>query len=294
MSDRTDTAPPEGAASERLAYGVPRCRNGWDSVDEVLTEWAAQRPDLDFSPVGIVTRMARVRERLEAGLAEVFDRFGLSAADFEVIVTLRRAGEPYRLPQAQLMKRLRLTSGTVSVRLERLERAGITHRSPAPDSGRASVVALTEHGQRLFDRVAPVHLANEHRLLSALSPHEQLVLSDLLRRLLTSFEQAESDVAGGLGVTLEAAHVARLRRTAVGLGDQAGLLVAAVAPDSAAARAGIERGDLITALDDEPVRSTTTVALLLDRVGRPGTVTVLRGNDQHRLALTDDPVAGGS
>ena len=294
MSEQGDAAPLEGTASQRLAYGVPRCRNGWDSVDEVLTEWSEQRPDLDFSPVGVITRMARVRERLEAGLAEVFDRFGLSAADFEVIVTLRRAGEPYRLPQAQLMRRLRLTSGTVSVRLERLERAGVTHRSPDPDSGRASMVALTDHGLRLFDQIAPVHLANEQRLLSALSPQQQLVLSDLLRRLLTSFEQTESDVAQSLGMSLEAAHVARQRRAAVGLRDQVGLLVAAVANDGAAARAGLERGDLITALDDEPVRSTTAVALLLDRVGRPATITILRGNDRHRLVLADDPAAGGS
>ena len=63
-----------------------------DYVDRLLRDWVQQRPDLDFSPVGIVTRLERVRSHLEAGLKQVFDRYDLSAADFVVIVSLRRAG----------------------------------------------------------------------------------------------------------------------------------------------------------------------------------------------------------
>ena len=147
----------------RRPYGVPTCQNGWDDVDRVLVDWAGQRPDLDFTPVGVVTRLSRVRTHLDAELARVFASFGLTSADFLVIVTLRRAGKPYRMPQARLMDALGLTSGTVSVRLDRLEKNGIVAREPDPASARGSLVQLTDKGLELFDRVAPVHLANEGR-----------------------------------------------------------------------------------------------------------------------------------
>jgi membrane-associated protease RseP (regulator of RpoE activity) len=139
--------------------------------------------------------------------------------------------------------------------------------------------------------IAPAHLANEDRLLSALSPAERQQLADLLRRLLAGFESATIDVAAGLGLTLEPAHLARARRQAVGLSDTPGLLVTEVAPGSAAARAGIERGDLITAIDGASTTSSAGLALLLDELaGCPAaTVTLLRGNDRATAELDLTP-----
>ena len=278
----------------RLPYGVPACRNGWDDMDRVLADWAGQRPDLDFTPVGVVTRLSRVRTYLDAELAGAFARFGLTSADFLVIVTLRRAGKPYRMPQARLMDALGLTSGTVSVRLDRLERNGIVTREPDPASARGSLVQLTDSGLELFDQVAPVHLANEDRLLSALSPAERQVLADLLRRLLSSFESATSDVAASLGLVLEPARLARARRQAVGLSDQPGLLVASVAPGSPAHAAGIERGDLLISLNGVEVVSSTGLALQLENLLGRTTVraVLLRGDEELTVRLTRSAAAG--
>jgi DNA-binding MarR family transcriptional regulator len=281
----------EQPAGGRLPYGVPACRNGWDDVDRVLVDWAGQRPDLDFTAVGVVTRLSRVRTYLDAELAGVFARFGLTSADFLVIVSLRRAGTPYRMPQARLMDALGLTSGTVSVRLDRLEKNGIVTREPDPASARGSLVQLTGKGLELFDRAAPVHLANEDRLLSALSPAEREVLADLLRRLLGSFESATSDVAACLGLVLEPARLARARRQAVGLSDQAGLLVTSVEPGSPAHAAGIECGDLLTSLDGAEVISSTGLAFQLENLLGRRTVRagLLRGNEAVTVRLTLPP-----
>ena len=77
----------------------------------------------------------------------------------------------------------------------------------------------------------------------------------------------------------------------MGLSDPPGLLVAGVAAGSAAASAGIERGDLITALDGVPTISSVGLALLLDDLaGRPVvTVALLRGNDQLTVELRAAP-----
>lgn len=275
------------AEDARLRFGVPACVASRDRVDQVLLEWDRECPDLDFTPVGVITRLGRARTYLDAELAATFARFGLTAADFVVIVTLRRAGQPYTMPQARLMNALGLTSGTVSVRLDRLERNEIVTRRPDPDSARSSLVQLTARGLRLFDEIVPVHLANEDRLLSALSPGERQILADLLRRLLAGFESASTDVAAGLGLTLEPAHLARVRRQAVGLSDTPGLLVTDVAPASAAEDAGIERGDLITAVDETATTSSVGLATLLEDLEHrsTATVTLLRGNEQVTTRL---------
>jgi len=279
------------SAPSRLRYGVPACAQGRDGVDQLLLDWARERPDLDFTPVGVITRLARARTYLDAELRAVFARFGLTAADFAVIITLRRSGPPYTMPQARLMDALGLTSGTVSVRLDRLEHSQVVSREPDPASARSSLVRLTDKGLRLFDDIAPVHLANEDRLLSALSPAERQDLADLLRRLLAGFEAATADVAAGLGLTLEPAHLARNRRQAVGLSDTPGLLVTGVTAGSAADGAGIERGDLITAIDGTPTISSVGLALLLeDLTGHPVlTVTLLRGNKQLTVEIPAIP-----
>ncbi len=289
----------QSATDGRGRYGVPTCVGGRDQVDELLVEWEQQRPDLDFTPVGVITRLARIRGYLDAELSSVFRDFGLTQADFVVIVTLRRSGPPFTMPQARLMDALGLTSGTVSVRLDRLERSGIVTRESDPALGRRSLVHLTDKGLQLFDDIAPVHLRNEDRLLSALSGDQRRQLADLLRRLLASFEGGTTDVAGDLGLMLEPAHVARTRRQAVGLSDTPGMLVAHITPGSPADLADVQRGDLITAIDGIPAVSSVSVAEFLADAPHPAamTLSMLRGNAEMTAELQfsrPDPAGPGT
>jgi DNA-binding MarR family transcriptional regulator len=268
-------------------YGVPASRAAWDSVDYLLNDWARERPGLDFTPVGVILRMGRVRRHLERRLGEVFARHGLTAADFQVLVNLRRSGEPYCMPQARLMEALGLTSGTVSLRLDRLVKAGTVRREPDPDDRRGSLIRLTADGLRLFEAVAPEHLANEERLLSALTTEQRTTLADLLRHVLASLEPAPCAAPVLLGLSVESAVVARSRRLAVGLSDTAGLLVAHVEPGSPADAAGLIRGDLIVEANGRQALSTVTLAELLEDLPQDAGValTVLRGNDSQRVTV---------
>jgi DNA-binding MarR family transcriptional regulator len=49
-------------------------------------------------------------------------------------------------------------------------------------------VSLTEEGLAVIDRALPDHVANEHRILTALTEEDRQALADMLRRLLTSLE----------------------------------------------------------------------------------------------------------
>jgi DNA-binding MarR family transcriptional regulator len=277
---------PAAAAEEVAGVRVP------DSVDRVVAEWRIERPDLAVAPIEILTRLGRVRTRIDEELASVFAGYDLSAADFTVIAALRRAGTPYALPQSVLMARLGLTSGTVSVRLGRLEGKGIVTRAPSSDDARGVLVVLTDKGAQLFDRVAPVHLRNEDVLLSALTDAERAQLAALLRKLLVGFEHEQS--VSPLGFTAAAAHVARRARAAVGLSDRAGLLVQDVEPAGRAADAGLQPGDLLIGLDEDPtpllscvdLAAATAAALNADRAV---VLTVLRGEQTRAVTISVGP-----
>jgi DNA-binding MarR family transcriptional regulator len=256
-----------------------------DSVDDILDGWAAERPDLDVRPVGIVTRLARLRGYLDAELVAVFERYGLTPADFQVIVTLRRAGRPFQLPQARLMAQLALTSGTVSVRVDRLVKRGIVVRERDDNDARVTLIGLSDQGHRLFDEIAPVHLRNEDRLLSALDDDERDHLANLLRRVLASLERDTVHTAMRLGMALEPAPRAMARRIAVGLTNTPGLLVTDVVAGAAAARAGVVSGDLLVAVDDSPTRSEAALNAALEAAGRTAALHLLRGDSPVTLEI---------
>jgi DNA-binding MarR family transcriptional regulator len=155
-----------------------------DSVDRLLADWRRVRPELDFSPVAIVGRLSRLRLHLDAALDAVFAAHGLTAPSFAVLVTLARLDAPGGVSQRRLMDELGLTSGTISVRMDRLVELGLIERKPDPESKRTTLITLTERGRELFERIVPAHLANERRLLAALSADEQARLARLLRKLL--------------------------------------------------------------------------------------------------------------
>jgi DNA-binding MarR family transcriptional regulator len=287
FGERYGAAMPRRSGTRR-AEQAPTATHVRDSVDRIVAEWGTERPDLAVGPVEVLTRLSRVRTRVDDELAAVFAQHDLSAADFTVIAALRRAGAPFTLPQSVLMARLGLTSGTVSVRLGRLEGKGMVTRAPSTDDARGVLVTLTEEGARLFDRVAPVHLANEDVLLSALNSDERSQLAALLRKLLVAFEHERS--ASPLGFTVAPAHVARRARAAVGLSDQAGLLVQDVDAGTPAAQAGLLPGDLLVHLDDAatPLLScvdlaAATAAALAEE--RPVVLQVLRGEEQRTTTI---------
>jgi DNA-binding MarR family transcriptional regulator len=261
-----------------------------DSVDTILEQWHRERPDLPVGPVGIVTRLARIRAHLDTALAGVFAGFDLSPADFQVLVTLRRTGAPYLLGQARLMEALGLTSGTISVRMARLEQRGVVVRAPDPDDRRGFTVRLTERGLDLFDEIAPAHLRGEDLLLSALTARQQAHLADLLRTLLASFEHTGPRAARYRGMTLEPARIARARRGAVGLSDHPGLLVTHVDSGSPAGRAGIQAGDLVTHRAGRPVHSC-------DDLAAPGgavPLRLLRGEQRIDATVTPGDAQEGA
>ncbi|MER7754490.1 MarR family transcriptional regulator [Kitasatospora sp. NPDC097643] len=151
-----------------------------DHVAQIQAEWRRERPDLDVSPQAVIGRLHRLAARLTGELTLVYARYGLGEGEFDVLAALRRAGEPFERAPGELAAHTMVTTGAMTKRIDRLERAGLVTRRPAVDDRRGRVVALTDAGRHLIDEAFTAHMRNEHRLLSLLSPEEAAALQSLL------------------------------------------------------------------------------------------------------------------
>ncbi len=174
----------DGGGLDTPARAAGARQGDGDAVDAIIAAWNRERPELDVTSVGVVSRVTRLSARFTQALEANFARHRLTKASFEALAALRRSGAPYRLSQTALMRELSLTPGTVSVRIRRLVDDGLALRRDDPGDRRGVIVELTEAGLDAFEDVVADHLATERRLLAALDAGEQELLAGLLRRLL--------------------------------------------------------------------------------------------------------------
>jgi serine protease Do len=91
-----------------------------------------------------------------------------------------------------------------------------------------------------------------------------------------------------LGVAIAPPRVARRLRRAVGLPERDGVLVRAVESDSAAGRAGLERGDLIVGAGDTAIEGVDALYEALDAARQNGSLElrIVRGTDERTVSVT--------
>lgn len=159
-----------------------------DHVDRILAQWHRERPDLDVEPMGLLGRLARLSTYLGREVEKTFLELGLSSASFDVLAALRRSGRPYRLSPGDLLATTMITSGTMTNRIDQLEKAGFVERQSNPEDRRSVLIALKPEGFDLVERAVTAHVANQHRLTALLEPDEKTALNALLRKYLAAFE----------------------------------------------------------------------------------------------------------
>lgn len=164
-----------------------------DAVDTILEQWAVERPELDRDAMGVLGRIARLAKAFDAEYAKVFASFGIRPDEFDVLATLRRHGAPFALCPRDLLSTMMVASGTLTNRIDKLERAGLVRRVPDPADRRSIDVQLTPKGRRLVDRAVEAHVARQAELLAPLQPHEVTELTGLLRRLAVDREGIPAD-----------------------------------------------------------------------------------------------------
>lgn len=166
---------------------------GRDVVDDLIDQWRIQRPDLRQPEVmGIFGRFARIWGHATRAIETTLGHWGLQIGEFDVLATIRRGGPPFTIAPSQLTKWLMLSPSGITSRLDRLEKLGLIERKPSPDDRRSLLVVMTAEGKRVVDEAVAAHVANEIRLLAALSAADRKALDQLLRTLLRSFETPDA------------------------------------------------------------------------------------------------------
>ncbi|MEV4541672.1 MarR family winged helix-turn-helix transcriptional regulator [Micromonospora echinaurantiaca] len=162
-----------------------------DDVDGIVEQWRRERPGMRPEPMAVFGRIYRIARLVGDEQERTYARWSISRGEFDVLATLRRSGEPYTLAPKQLAASMMLTSGGMTGRLDRLERAGLVRRSPDPADRRGLQITLTPTGRQLVEEAAEAGLAVQRRLLDALPTEDQDRLADLLRTLLGAITERE-------------------------------------------------------------------------------------------------------
>ncbi|CAM8621806.1 MarR family winged helix-turn-helix transcriptional regulator [Candidatus Planktophila dulcis] len=162
-------------------------QNNRDEVDRLIAAWKRERPDLDLSPLAVLSRITRIARHLDIARRDAFA--DLETWGFDVLAALRRAGAPHQLSPGQLMQETMVTSGTMTNRLDRLEELQLITREQDPDDGRGSLVTLTKSGVCAVDAALEGLLENERELLGTLTAKDRELLADLLSKLVTEFDE---------------------------------------------------------------------------------------------------------
>jgi DNA-binding MarR family transcriptional regulator len=165
-------------------------RPSQDHVDKRLEELGCDLPDLDVDVEGIVERIQGLERRLRLALEETLEEHGLSYGEWRLLCTLRRAPDFSSTP-GELSGKLELSSGGMTNRLDRLERAGLIRRQPDPSDRRGVRVELTGPGNEAWVESTNAQAIKEALVAAALSKREQHQLNGLLRKLMLEFERSD-------------------------------------------------------------------------------------------------------
>ncbi|MDH6125203.1 MarR family transcriptional regulator [Kitasatospora sp. GP82] len=157
-----------------------------DAVDAITAQWARVRPDLQTEAMAAFGRIFRISRLMGDRMEAAFAAFGIGRGEFDVLATLRRSDAPYTLSPRELTATLMLTTGGMTGRLDKLERAGLVTRSPDPSDRRGLRITLTDTGLDLVDRAVGVGLGLQQEALATLTPEEAQTLNQLLRRVMTT------------------------------------------------------------------------------------------------------------
>lgn len=158
--------------------------SGPDPIAAILDQWNRERPELDTSGFAVTGRVLVLAKLLERRVADALAPHDLTQWAFDVLATLRRQGEPFRLTPTELSRATMLTTGAMTNRLDRLESAGLVARSADPGDRRGVIVSLTPAGRERVDRALESRMQEASEAVEGLSDSARRALEKHLGALL--------------------------------------------------------------------------------------------------------------
>ncbi|MDO6469528.1 MarR family transcriptional regulator [Neptunomonas phycophila] len=158
-------------------------------VTQVLHKTEKNWPESHQEISPEILRIYRINDYLRQNVQIVLDNFGLQAADFAVLETLRKEPAPHCLTPTELSTAMLFSSGGLTKVLHRMTNVGYITRIHNPHDKRGKLVQLTESGGTLINEVIVKLHSQEQSIMTALSTHEKTALNQLLEKLLNVWEE---------------------------------------------------------------------------------------------------------
>lgn len=156
-----------------------------DAIDTIIAQW--QKEGFVAPQLVAMETLGRIKRLEVLIMRKLTDNykvnFNLTHWEFDVLATLRRAGKPYRLSPTALFDSMMVSSGTMTNRLQSLEKKKLIKRVDNPDDKRSLLVELTLKGIDLIDKAMLSHIELENELLKGLSKEELSVINILLKKV---------------------------------------------------------------------------------------------------------------
>jgi DNA-binding MarR family transcriptional regulator len=143
-----------------------------------LATWPQIDPDVEAIVIGI----ARAAGYLDHAAQATLGRVGLTKEEFKVLCALHAGTRSH----GSLCRELHVSTGAMTNRLDKLERAGFVQRSRDPEDRRGVLLELTSLGRDKLDQYIDTGATRERQLLAALSSTQKQQLKRLLQALITS------------------------------------------------------------------------------------------------------------
>ncbi|TYC63265.1 winged helix-turn-helix transcriptional regulator [Rhodobacterales bacterium] len=163
-----------------------------DRAERARRQWTREIPDVadKLTPMVVIGRLNEAAQVIgREFLTPAYAAVGLKPGEFDVLATLVRSGPPYKLTPTELYRTTMMSSGGMTARLDKLERADLIERRPHPDDRRALTVCLTEKGLLLIKDMIPSYVDVQRDAVGGLDSAEQETLSGLLEKLIRAVNE---------------------------------------------------------------------------------------------------------
>jgi MarR family transcriptional regulator, 2-MHQ and catechol-resistance regulon repressor len=124
--------------------------------------------------------LMKAHEALRQHAARHVQGRGIGFSDFAVLEVLLHKGPT---PVNEIGRRVRLTSGSITAAIDRLERKALVERHGDPSDRRTRVVHLTPTGRDLISTAFADHAEAMERATAGLTAEERAQTSALLKKL---------------------------------------------------------------------------------------------------------------
>ena len=126
--------------------------------------------------------MIEFYEKFSSWEHSVVKESGLSPAQMHAIEII---GHEQSLRMKELAEKMGVTTGTLTVMVDRLERNGFLSRKPHEQDRRSYLVVLTDKGKEHFEQHHQFHLRLTEDISASLSPEEQKIFAAALTKIIT-------------------------------------------------------------------------------------------------------------